>query len=509
MRRLHMFLSQLRRNYNFRKRGNEFEKFCIKLEEKECTSKKESGVSAIVVGPWVGTSTPWFSLTIANLLYLRGRQITIIWDDLDFGIDLKFIKVQNKSIEKVLKLYKEKFTILRLSDYLINDDGTGEQFNCQIENFAALNAIHFSRGETELDYTENYKRTIQGQLKEANKAIYSLLKKHTFDYIFVPGGMYGTSCLPLMHGKINKVRVTTFDGGQGNLLLTNNGVASQLCSIPEDFQIIKNEIDNENFIITEARNEISKRRVGKDIFAYQAGNNSDFFIDKPYVLIALNSSWDSAALGLHNVYRSSTEWIIDSINWVLNNSEDLVVIRQHPAEKHRIQSTNDDYTKIIRDNFGINKRIILITAEENVNSYLLLEKSKFVLVYTSTIGVEAATMGKVVITESNSYYSKLGFIWNGVTKKEYYNLISKATNDELVVSEEQKKDALKCYYISQCCNWTATDFNGETSDFKKFLKRNIDDSINSPEVELVLKSIDENISISLLNHKRNLKKKME
>ena len=51
----------------------------------------------------------------------------------------------------------------------------------------------------------------------------------------------------------------------------------------------------------------------------QATDTSQFGDD--YYLMLLNSVWDSATLGLHTVYNSMNEWIFDTIEWILKNTE--------------------------------------------------------------------------------------------------------------------------------------------------------------------------------------------
>ena len=99
-------------------------------------------------------------------------------------------------------------------------------------------------------------------------------------------------------------------------------------------------------------------------------------------------------MGIHTVYESMLDWILDSIDWVLNNTDKTILIRQHPAERGKQIDNTDTYKEKIESKFGINKRIIFIEARQDVNSYDLIENALCVLGFSSTIIVESVMHGK-------------------------------------------------------------------------------------------------------------------
>ncbi len=77
-------------------------------------------------------------------------------------------------------------------------------------------------------------------------------------------------------------------------------------------------------------------------------------------------------------------------------------------------------------------------SDDPVNTYDLIGKAKVVVSYISTVGSEAAALGKTVVTEGKSCYADLGFVWEQKTRKEYFEFLSKALKGKLNVSDKQR-----------------------------------------------------------------------
>jgi hypothetical protein len=248
-----------------------------------------------------------------------------------------------------------------------------------------------------------------------------------------------------------------------------------------------------------AQEEIGKRRAGTDKFSSQVKGAS---VKRPEyaggVLIALNSPWDSAALGLHAVFDTTQEWIVETVRYLLKNTDAPVLIRQHPVERLPIARSADDTRVLLQQHFGQDSRLHFIAAEDPVNSYDLMEQVKAVVVYTSTIGVEAAAHGKLVITESTSYYAALGFVFNASSTEDYYSLLGDAVAGRLEITSKMREGALTCYYITQCCNWMQTSFT--VQDFPSWSRRSVVELSLDRSVQTVLRAIETDTPIAYLNH---------
>ena len=345
------------------------------------------------------------------------------------------------------------------------------------------------------------------QLRASYAAIASVQLRDRYDVLFVPGGVWGSSGIWVDRARAAGVRVASYDsGGYQNLLLAVDGIACQLQDIPRAFSLLRMSAaprDQQEFIVESTLAEIARRRSGVDKFSSQMPSTSvseGRFAGA--VLVALNSSWDSAALGLHTVFNSNAEWIVETTKYLLEHTAATVIVRQHPVERLDIARTTDDYRSLLAHHFGNNPRVHFIAADEPINSYDLIEQVTAVVVHTSTIGTEAAAHGKAVVTGSASYYADLGFVWRAASLAEYRQYLSDAVSGRLVVTPSMRDDALCCYYLTQCCNWVFTSFT--PSAFMDWSRNDLDQLCRQESVRAVITALEQNIPVAFLNHLAHL-----
>ncbi len=461
----------------------------------------------VVITPWLDTSVPWYTLAIGLLLSHRGNRVTFVLDGSPFGNKPARHRFVMACLRFVLNRLPQACTLVELPvphGAAAVDTAT----QAAIDRLARLNAVWALRGEMVDAGRADYTRLCAAQMAAADQPIAQLLQSQAMDLLFVPGGVYGMSGLWVRHARLAGVRLASFDaGGFQTMMLACNGIACQLHDIPAAFSQLKDscakDADEQRFAMDSALAEMARRRAGLDKFSsqIQGGHGGDARYDGA-VLLALNSSWDAAALGLHLVYRDNSEWIVETVRYLLEHTDAPVIVRQHPAERLPIASTTDDYRALLQQHFGTPARLHFIAAEETVNSYELLERVAAVVVYTSTIGTEAAALGKVVITPSSSYYAGLGFVWQCSDVASYQAQLAAAAAGRLQVSDAMRAEAHLCYYLTQCCNWVFSRFN--PSDFQDWVGVPARQLLAEPAVDKVLTSLQHNIPMAVLNHRAAL-----
>jgi len=466
---------------------------------------------AVVVTPWIGSGVPWLSLGVGLLLARNANQVTFIIDDLPFGRHPLRYGFVLRCIRVVARSLRRRHRVIDLSS-LPDDLSRATLAKPTIKKLAHLNSVWEMRGETPSRTQAEFAELCASQLARAYGPIADVLRPGEFDAVFVPGGVYGDSGLWVLHAKAASVRIASFDnGGFGALMLAVNGIACQMHDIPVAFRTLKTRCRDPHelsFALASAREELKNRRAGVDAFAYQirdtesVGNRFD-----GAVLIALNSSWDSAALGLHTVFKDNQHWIVETTRFLLENTSLTVIVRQHPAERLAYAMSTDDYSGLLNRAFGEHPRLHFIAADEKINSYDLLDRVAAVVVYTSTIGVEAAAYGKPVITPSNSYYSGLGFVYRAARLPEYQDHLLSVAAGTLQVSPEMQEDAMLCYYVTQVCNFVFSPFN--PAEFDKWGRIGLNQLQSDPKVQGVIHALEANIPIAILNHIDRFKSRAE
>lgn len=461
---------------------------------------------AILVTPWQGTSVPWFSVGIGLLLARHGQKVTFILDDFPFGNNSLRYGFVLHCLKFVLKRLANRHPVIILSKQTSTENLT-DNVKAEVLKLAVLNTVWELRGEMIEPGREAFQSLCEKQLLAAYPAIKSVTTGNRFDLLFMPGGVWGTTGIWASCAKAAKIRIGSFDsGGYGTAMLAVNGVACQLQDIPKAFALINEDDDVEASTLLatrEALAEMERRRAGVDPFLSQVvGSHGGDSRYEGGILIALNSSWDSAALGLHTVFENNSDWIVSTVRYLLQNTDVPVIVRQHPAERLEIAHTTDNYRLLLNRNFGSHPRLHFIAAEDKINSYALMSKVKALVVYTSTIGIEAAANLKPVITPSSSYYSELGFVFKAGTSTQYHELLMDACTGNLKVSEKQRADALICYYLTQCCNWVFSPFN--PADYSEWSLRSFDEWYLDRNSHKMIRALTEGLPIAYLNHRDRL-----
>jgi hypothetical protein len=425
-------------------------------------------------------------------------------DDMLFGTDARMHRKVLKSIERALRLLEGRFEIRWLSDVKsvkTDTDTTVTSLKHVVARLAQLNTTWFMRGESPAQGRDGYRILIEYQLHGIAMRVDACLQPNQYEYVLIPGGIYGSSGLWYEIAKQRGIRPVTYDSGAGVAVFSADGIASQLQDIPRAFEILRKTNGVHDWILSQSQIEFKQRQQGRDKFAYQISSAAAGDIaDMQGILMALNSPWDSACLGLHSAFADTTEWIIETVRWVMEHTDETIIVRQHPAERFPTARSLDNVGKLLLDTFGQQPRIRFVAADSPINTYDLLGRVRGVLVHTSTLGVEAAMMGKVVITASNSYYADMGFVYKASSKEQYFELIRKQIIGELSVDKAKTEAATYFYYLGQCCNWIYGEFN--VDNYPAWVATDIHTLYKLDEVQLILNAIDANIPISILQHEK-------
>ena len=265
----------------------------------------------LVITPWLDTSVPWYTLAVGLLLARRGNRVTFVLDDSPFGDNPLRFRLVLRALRFVLKHLPSGPLVIVLQPAAAGQ-ATDEATASSIQRLAHLNTVWAMRGEALAAQNRSFTQLCERQLAKAHPRIAQLVRPAAFDLLFIPGGVYGTSGLWTSLARAANIRVSSFDaGGYLTVMLACNGIACQLQDIPAAFWQLKQRIAvqpaEQQLAMTTGLSEMNKRRQGVDAFAsqVQGGHGGDARFDGA-VLLALNSSWDAAALGLHAVFKDNT-----------------------------------------------------------------------------------------------------------------------------------------------------------------------------------------------------------
>lgn len=148
---------------------------------------------------------------------------------------------------------------------------------------------------------------------------------------------------------------------------------------------------------------------------------------RPLLALFTNVSWDTAVTGKARSFTSMFDWIEETIRIAAENPEIDLVIRVHPAESRwRGLETTERASDFVLSAFPeLPANVQVIAPEESVDSYTLMDAADAVLVFASTIGLEAAAAGKPVVVAGMTHYRDRGFTTDVESRDHYRALLTR------------------------------------------------------------------------------------
>lgn len=166
------------------------------------------------------------------------------------------------------------------------------------------------------------------------------------------------------------------------------------------------------------------------------------------VPVFTNVVFDTSQKHANVVFDNMFDWL-DSVKTLIeNNADTLFVIRAHPDEARKGKESHETVTDWMRDRrLRYLPNVLYVGPEEYLSSYELIRASKFVMVYNSTIGLEASIMGAGVLCAGRSRYTQVPLSWFPQTVEEYMKkaqeLLSAAS---IIVPTEFQQTARRFMY---------------------------------------------------------------
>lgn len=127
---------------------------------------------------------------------------------------------------------------------------------------------------------------------------------------------------------------------------------------------------------------------------------------KQIVPVFTNVIYDTSQVHANAVFPHMFAWLDVVKEVIQEHPETLFVIRAHPDELRPGKESRESVPEwVARNGIAGWSNVIFVNPTEYLSSYELIQRSKFVMVYNSSIGLEAALMGKAVICGGKARYT--------------------------------------------------------------------------------------------------------
>ena len=134
--------------------------------------------------------------------------------------------------------------------------------------------------------------------------------------------------------------------------------------------------------------------------------------------------WDATFFWGEDLFRDYEEWFVQTVQEACRNDRLNWVIKVHPANviKDRRDGVSSEPSEVLalRERVGsLPSHVKVIPAEAEVTTLSLFGAMDYCLTVRGTVGIEAALLGKVVLTAGTGRYDRHGFTLDFDTKEDY------------------------------------------------------------------------------------------
>jgi hypothetical protein len=454
---------------------------------------------AVYISTWLNTPVPWYSMVLGMLLLRRGHPVHFVWDDLRDPF-LPADERQLNEINEALQLLSRRgIAFYRLS--AMEKVAPDEEFLENALRLASLNAVWWHKTPVPGPGLHSRRYESLRTLLDNLPGIAGYFSAVAPRRMLLPGGIFSNSGLFLHACQRNGIPVTSYDSGVASVSTGIDSVAAHLDDIPHVMYRLLDDKD----AITAARAygeaELQRRFDGVDKYVFQPVRRGTLSGWRYDILFPLNIENDSSALGKHVFFENSLAWLVETLDFILAETRATVAIRQHPYEK-RIAGRNDALIGRLAERYSASGRVAIFDCNSPVNTYDLMAACRMVLPFVSSIAVEAAIMGKVVIPVAPAFYAGFSFAQMPRDRGEYFRLIQSNLQDVAGPDAGAVDEAWLAYYLSQICGRIWTDFTPQPGDYEQWSKRTMVELEADPAVDAVLRCLGDGEYISMVQHER-------
>ncbi|MEJ2608469.1 MAG: hypothetical protein P8Z41_17625, partial [Anaerolineales bacterium] len=148
------------------------------------------------------------------------------------------------------------------------------------------------------------------------------------------------------------------------------------------------------------------------------------------VAVFTNVIFDTSQLHANVIFDDMFAWLEQVIHFAGKHPRTLFVIRAHPDELRPGKEAQETVAEVLSQlNVAAMENVVFIPSLEFVSSYDLIRRSKLVMVYNSSIGLEATLLRRVVLCGGASRYSRYPTVYFPESAQKYFQLAEKFINE--------------------------------------------------------------------------------
>jgi hypothetical protein len=280
-----------------------------------------------------------------------------------------------------------------------------------------------------------------------------LLKETSPQAVVVFNGMLYPEATARWIAQKKGIRVISHEVGLQPLtgFFTDGDATAYPIEVPEDFQLNDEQTQKldaylehrfqGNFSMAGIRFWPEIRSLGDEFWA-----KAEQF--KQVVPVFTNVIFDTSQSTANVLFETMFAWLDEVQLLAKNHPETLFVIRAHPDENRPGKESSESVAEWVKTS-AVSQlpNVHFVGADEYFSSYELIERSKFVMIYNSTIGLEASLIGRPVLCAGRARFTQMPIVFFPTTRAEYLQTAEEFLSVEKVeVPFEFRENARRFLY---------------------------------------------------------------
>jgi hypothetical protein len=191
------------------------------------------------------------------------------------------------------------------------------------------------------------------------------------------------------------------------------------------------------------------------------------------VPIFTNVIFDTSQPHSNVIFPHMFAWLDLVLELTREHPETFFVLRAHPDEARAGKASQESVRQWVTQNRADDlPNLVFVDAHQSLSSYELIQRSKFVMVYNSTIGLEASIMGVPVLCAGRARFTQLPTVFFPTSPQEYHQQAESFLGAESIsVPPEFKRNARRfLFYQLFRSSLPFSDFLQEDGIWPGFVK---------------------------------------
>ena len=281
----------------------------------------------------------------------------------------------------------------------------------------------------------------------------SLLEQSNPQALVVFNGQFYPEATAKWVAQQRGVRVVTHEVGLQPMsgFFTDGEATAYPIAIPESFDL--NEAQNKQLdTYLEKRFQGNFSMAGIKFWPDMKGLDEDFLSKaaafEQIVPVFTNVIFDTSQPHANTVFADMFVWLDLVLDVARSHPRALFVIRAHPDETRPGKESQESVAGWVEARHVLDMpNVIFVPPHEFLSSYELITRARFVLIYNSTIGLEASIMGAAVLSAGRARFTQYPSVFFPQSVDEYRATLERFLKSEKIeIPREFRRNARRFLY---------------------------------------------------------------